>query len=64
MAQVAGTLKYIFTNDKYRKAELSFWVDHNGDEDETTVNNRAYGLLQEVHPTTWHDWRYLESFEV
>lgn len=64
MAQVNGILKYIFTNDAYRKAELSFWVEHNGDEDATTVNNRAYGLLQEVYPTSWHDWRYLESFEV
>lgn len=64
MAQVAGTLKYIFTNDAYPKAELSFWVEHNGAEYEDVVNNRAYGLLQQVHPTSWHEWRYLESYEV
>lgn len=58
------TIKYIFTHDAHPKAELSFWVEYDGAYDESTLNNRAYGLLQEVHPDSWHDWRYLESFEV
>jgi hypothetical protein len=58
------TIKYIFTHDDHPKAELSFWVEYDGDYDESALNNRAYGLLQEVHPVSWHDWRLLESFEI
>jgi Lon protease-like protein len=58
------TLKYVFTNDAYPKAELSFWVEQDNTQQDDELENRAYYLLQDVHPTTWHDWRLLESYEV
>lgn len=63
--EVMRTLKYVFTTDAYPKAELSFWVEQLNTEQDDDLDNKAYGLLQEVYPDgAWHAWRLLESYEV
>lgn len=58
-----GARRYYFTNDNYPDIELVARVGVWNTSQDDELDNQAYGLLQAVHPTTWHDWRLQESVD-
>lgn len=62
--EMVGTVKFVFTNEKFVDTELVFWVHYDNTEDDGDIENRAWGLLQDLLPDEgWLGWRVLERIE-
>jgi hypothetical protein len=65
MDQPDGIIKYFFANDAYPNTELTFNVNYLiKDLDQPGLEDRAYAMLQMVHPNSWHNWRLEDSMEI